>query len=214
MQALRAGPAALFYPFETNTAKIYMKKRLQLTGVFLLLFVVLTLGLKSTFDGYYGFYYEEGKYTKPFAYEATEAIIESPPVSLFIAYTGFDTGYGFFAPNVASDFVLLFDIQDSVGNTIQQCAMPRFKQKESSVRYTSVYNMFLDKISKKEEKESNKYIQYLDIVIRQIAISVKKDFPGAAHVNAKLYLYDYPGLQKYRKGDRKEKAVLIGEYKI
>jgi hypothetical protein len=191
-----------------------MKRILQLTGVFVLLFIVLILGLKSTFDGYYGFYYEEGKYIKPFAYKATETIIESPPFNFFIAYTGFDTGYGFFAPNVASDFILLFDIQDSLGHTIQQCAMPRFKQKESSVRYTSVYNMFLDKIAKKEEKEGNKYLEYLDIVIRQIAVSVKKDYPGAVHVNAKLYLYDYPGMEQYRKGDRKEKAVLVSEYKI
>ena len=191
-----------------------MKKKIQLVGVLVLLFIVFTLGLKSTFDGYYGFYYEEGKYTKPLAYEISEAIIESPPVSFFIANTGFDTGYGFFAPNVASDFVLVFNIQDSLGTTIQQCAMPRFKQKESSVRYTSVYNMFLDKIAKKEKNESNKYLEYLDIVIRQIAVSVKKDYPAAVHVNAKLYLYDYPDIERYRKGDRKEKAILIGEYKI
>lgn len=191
-----------------------MKRKFQLAGVLILLFIVFTLGLKSTFDGYYGFYYEEGKYTKPLAYEISEAIIESPPVSFFIANTGFDTGYGFFAPNVASDFVLVFNIEDSIGNTIQQCAMPRFKQKESSVRYTSVYNMFLDKIAKKEKNESNKYLEYLDIVIRQIAVSVKKDYPAAVHVNAKLYLYDYPDIERYRKGDRKEKAILIGEYKI
>lgn len=191
-----------------------MKRKFQLAGVLILLFIVFTLGLKSTFDGYYGFYYEEGKYTKPLAYEISEAIIESPPVSFFIVNTGFDTGYGFFAPNVASDFVLVFNIEDSIGNTIQQCAMPRFKQKESSVRYTSVYNMFLDKIAKKEKNESNKYLEYLDIVIRQIAVSVKKDYPAAVHVNAKLYLYDYPDIERYRKGDRKEKAILIGEYKI
>jgi hypothetical protein len=191
-----------------------MKRKFQLAGVFLLLFIVFVLGLKSTFDGYFGFYYEEGKYTKPLAYDISEYIVESSPVSFFISNTGFDTGYGFFAPNVASDFVLVFNIQDSLGNTIQQCAMPRFKQKESSVRYTSVYNMFLDKIGKKEEKESNKYLEYLDIVIRQIAVSVKKDYPAAVHVNARLYLYDYPNIERYRKGDRKEKAILIGEYKI
>jgi hypothetical protein len=191
-----------------------MKRKLQLTGVFVVLFIVFTLGLKSTFDGYFGFYFEEGKYKKPWAYQATETIIETGPVSVFLAYTGFDTGYGFFAPNVASDFVLLFDIQDSLGSTIHQCAMPRFKQKESSVRYTSVYNMFLDKITKKKEDEGNMYLEYLDVVIRQIAVSVKKDYPDAAHVNARLYLYDYPSMEKYRKGDRKEKAVLISEYKI
>lgn len=180
----------------------------------MVLFIILALGLKSTFDGYYGFYYEDGKYNKPWAYEATESIIKYLPVTVFITYTGFDTGYGFFAPNVASDFVLMFDIRDSLGQTIYQSAMPRFNQKESSVRYTSIYNMFLDKIGKQEQQEGNKYLEYLDIVIRQIALSVKKDYPSAAHVNARLYLYDFPSMERYRLGDRKEKAVLISEYKI
>lgn len=191
-----------------------MKRKLQLFGVLIVIFIVVVLGLKSTFDGYFGFYYEEGKYRKPWAYKATENIIQTVPFNVFLAYTGFDTGYGFFAPNVASDFVLMFDIQDSLGNTIHRSAMPRFKQKESSVRYTSVYNMFLDKIAKKEDQEGNKYLEYLDIVIQQIAVTVKKDYPQAAHVNARLYLYDYPSMERYRKGDRKEKAVLISEYKI
>lgn len=191
-----------------------MKRKLQLSGVLVILLIVFTLGLKSTFDGYFGFYYEDGQYNKPFAYKATESIIQTVPINVFLSYTGFDTGYGFFAPNVASDFVLMFDIQDSLGRTIQQCAMPRFKQKESSVRYTSVYNMFLDKITKREEQESNKYLEYLDIVVRQIAVTVKKDYSGAAYINAKLYLYDYPSMEQYRKGDRKEKAILISEYKI
>ncbi len=191
-----------------------MKEKLQLTGVFALLLLVFTLGLKSTFDGYFGFYYEAGQYKKPFAYKATEAIVETTPVNMFLAYTGFDTGYGFFAPNVASDFVLIFNVQDSLGQTIHQCAMPRFNQKESMVRYTSLYNMFLDKISRKKGEEGDLYIKYLDIVIRQIAVAVRKDYPTAAQVKASLYLYDYPGMERYRKGDRKEKAILISEYKI
>ena len=77
-----------------------------------------------------------------------------------------------------------------------------------------MYNMFLEKITKKDEEEGNIYLQYLDIVIRQIGVAVKQDYPGAVHVNAKLYLYDYPSLEKYRQGIRKETAILISEYKI
>jgi hypothetical protein len=31
---------------------------------------------------------------------------------MFTSYTGFDTGYGFYAPNVASDFVMSFELKD------------------------------------------------------------------------------------------------------
>lgn len=191
-----------------------IKKGIQLTGVFALLLLVIVLGLKSTFDGYFGFYYEEGEYEKPMAYKATEAIVDATPISVFLSYTGFDTGYGFFAPNVASDFVLVFSLQDSSGNTILQRAMPEFRQKESAVRYTSMYNMFLDKIAKKDQQDGDLYLKYLDVVIRQVAVAIKNAYPGTAHVQASLYLYDYPSLERLRSGDRKERAVLISEYKI
>ena len=191
-----------------------MKRKFQLLAVLLLPCLVFIIGLKSTFDGYYGFYYEDGAYTKPWAYQVSEKIVRSEPVSLFLSYTGFDTGYGFFAPNVASDFVLLFDVRDAQGNPLQQCIMPRFEQKESVVRYTSMFNMFLEKIKQEPKGEPGIYMQYLDIVIRQIAQSVKAEYPGAATVEAKLYLYDYPSLQRFREGDTKENAILVSQYKI
>ena len=191
-----------------------MKKKIQLSAILSLLLIVLLVGMKTTFDGYFSFYYEDGQYTKPFIYQATEVLVKSTPVSRFIAYTGFDTGYGFFAPNVGSDFVLLFDIQDSLGQTIQQTAMPKFKQKESQVRYTSVFNMFLERVKKQEAKGKDQYKEYLDLILRQIALNVKRDYPKAAFVQAKLYLYDYPSFEKYRQGETKENAILITEFKL
>ena len=199
--------------FITIRCSFAMKRKFQLAAVLLLPCLVFIIGLKGTFDGYYGFYYEDREYTKPVIYQMSEAVVQSEPVSLFLSYTGFDTGYGFFAPNVASDFVLMFDLKDAEGNTLQQRIMPRFEQKESMVRYTSMFNMFLEKI-KQEPKDSSVYIEYLDIVIRQIAQKVKSEYPGAATVDAKLYLYDYPSLERYRNGETKENAILVSEYKI
>ena len=190
-----------------------MKQKIQLSGILLLLLFVFTVGVKTSFDGYYGFYYQDEAYEKPIAYEITETMVKFPLSSAFATYTGFDTGYGFFAPNVASDFVLMFDIQDSVGKTIAQTAMPAFKQKESQIRYTSLFNMFLEKV-KQKKTEDNPYKKYLDLILKQIALNVKKDYPQAASINAKLYLYDYPSLEKYRKGETKENAFLINEFKL
>lgn len=191
-----------------------MKRKLQLLGIFTVILMVFTVGLRGTFDGYYGFYYADKKYDKPFVFTLTEDIIKLKPVSFFLSYTGFDTGYGFFAPNVASDFILLFELKDQNGNVIENRIMPNFKNKESIVRYTSVFNMFLDKISEKGiENNKDKYQQYLDIIIKQIAIHVKKQNANASHITAKLYLYDFPSLESLKKGKGKERLILINEYK-
>ncbi|MEJ5050655.1 hypothetical protein WH221_12540 [Chryseobacterium culicis] len=189
-----------------------MKRKLQLSGIFIILLVVFVIGLKGTFDGYYGFYYENKNYEKPLAYSISENIAQSKPVNIFTSYTGFDTGYGFYAPNVASDFVMSFELKDQHGNILEQKNLPHFKNKESRVRYTTVFNMFLDKISDQKSYDS-KYYQYLDIIIRQIAAHVMKENPKAASVTTRLYLYDYPTIADFRQGKTNENLILIDEFK-
>ncbi|CAI8711908.1 hypothetical protein [Chryseobacterium sp. IT-36CA2] len=189
-----------------------MKRKLQLSGIFMILLVVFIIGLKGTFDGYYGFYYEDKNYEKPLAYSIAEDITQSKPVNIFTSYTGFDTGYGFYAPNVASDFVMSFELKDQNGNILEQKNLPYFKNKESRVRYTTVFNMFLDKISDKN-KYDKKYYQYLDIIIRQIAAHVMKENPKAASVTTKLYLYDYPTIANFKQEKTNENLILIDEFK-
>lgn len=189
-----------------------MKRKIQLSGIFSMLLLIFVVGLKGTFDGYYGFYYDNKDYEKPFVYIISEDIIESEPVNIFTSYTGFDTGYGFFAPNVASDFVLNFELSDKEGNIIEERPMPAFENKESLVRYTTVFNMFLDKISGDKNNSDNKYYQYLDMIIQQIALNVMKENINATNVTARLYLYDYPTIKDFRKGKTKENFILINEF--
>jgi hypothetical protein len=189
-----------------------MKKKLQLSGIFIILLVVFTIGMKGTFDGYYGFYYEDKNYEKPLAYSIAEDIAQLKPVNIFTSYTGFDTGYGFYAPNVASDFVMSFELRDKNGKVLGQKTHPYFKNKESRVRYTTVFNMFLDKISTKNIYDK-KYYQYLDIIIRQIAAHVMAENPNAASITTKLYLYDYPTIADFKKGKTNENLILIDEFK-
>lgn len=189
-----------------------MKRKLQLSGIFIILLIVFTIGLKGTFDGYYGFYYENEEYKKPLVYTVSESIAQLKPVNIFTSYTGFDTGYGFYAPNVASDFVMSFELKDKNGKVLEQKNLPYFNNKESRVRYTTVFNMFLDKISGKNRYDQ-KYYQYLDIIIRQIAAHVMKENPQASGVTTKLYLYDYPTIADFKKGKTNENLILIDEFK-
>ncbi|CAA7386322.1 hypothetical protein [Chryseobacterium fistulae] len=190
-----------------------MKKKIQLFGIFSLLLLVFIIGLKGTFDGYYGFYYENKSYEKPILYQATESIVQSEAVSIFASYTGFDTGYGFYAPNVASDFVLTFELKDKNGNIIEEKAMPSFQKKESVVRYTTIFNLFLDKVSGDKTKFDSKYYQYLDLIIKEVALHVMKENPNAKGITARLYLYDFPSLANFKKGKKNEDFILIDEFK-
>ncbi|KMQ59331.1 hypothetical protein ACM46_19630 [Chryseobacterium angstadtii] len=190
-----------------------MKRKLQLSGIFILLFLVFVTGLKSTFDGFYGFYYENKTYQKPLIYTLSENIVQATPVNMFASYTGFDTGYGFYAPNVASDFLLSFELKDKNGNVLEEKLMPSFRKKESRVRYTTVFNMFLDKISADKGTYDSRYYQYLDLIIKQTAMNVMKENTKASHVTAKLYLYDYPTIADFNKGKVKENFILIDEFK-
>lgn len=189
-----------------------MKRKIQLFGIFSMLFLIFVVGLKGTFDGYYGFYYDNKDYEKPISYTACEKIMDFEPIHIFTSNTGFDTGYGFFAPNVASDFVLNFELRDKDGNIIEEKSTPAFKNKESLVRYTTVFNMFLDKISGDKNNSDNKYYQYLDLIIQQIALNVLKENVNASNVTARLYLYDYPTIKDFRKGKTKENFILINEF--
>ncbi|PWN69891.1 hypothetical protein C1631_007695 [Chryseobacterium phosphatilyticum] len=189
-----------------------MKRKVQLSGIFILLSLVFIIGLKGTFDGYYGFYYENKTYNKPLIYTVSEEITQAKPVSMFTSYTGFDTGYGFYAPNVASDFVIKFELKDMHGHILEEKIMPSFKSKESRVRYTTVFNMLLDKLSDKN-KYDPAYEQYLDIIVQQIATHVMSENPEASGVTTKLYLYDYPSIVDYKQGKVNENFILIDEFK-
>jgi hypothetical protein len=52
------------------------------------------------------------------------------------------------------------------------------------------------------------------VVLKQVALNVKKDYPNAAQVKAQLLLYDYPELKRFRQGDRKENGILIAECEL
>lgn len=183
----------------------------QLVLVGFILLVVLTICIKSTFDSYYEFYYPDKNYKAPYLYRMTDEIAESKPVRVFCSYTGFDTGYGFYAPNVASSFVLVSKIYDDQGQLLKEVNNLNFKAKESHVRFFSFQTMFLEKLDKKTDQ---KYNAYLDIIIKQIAGYILSQFPKGDAINTKLYLYDYPRINEVKKGEIRPKIIEIKDYDI
>lgn len=173
----------------------------QMTIVSILLILVVAMSTFTTLDSYYGFYYEDKNYKEENTLaKITQIIIRFRPLQFFADYTGFNTGYGFFAPNVASDFVILFKVYDAQGKQVKVLENLPFATKEGFIRFSNVHSMYLDKL---DDKTSIIWNRYLDVVLRQAALSVKRIYtiPDAC-VDAELYLYEFPETKEYKEGKR------------
>lgn len=187
----------------------------QLIIVFTLLSIIFLVALKGTFDGYYGFYYADKKYPKNSIYQINQTICNAYPIKLFCNYTGFDTGYGFFAPNVASDFVVMYRIYDQNNTLIKTKDFVDLTTKEGKIRFSTLYNMFLEKLSKDNSKE---YDKYLDIILKQLTRHEKEFYPSNYTITTTLYLYEYPSIENYDKEYCKtqpcQKLIEIKKYQL
>lgn len=171
----------------------------QLFIIAIILTIVVATSMVTTSDSYYSFYYGDDKsYQESTLYKIANGIITFPPIRIFSRYSGFDTGYGFFAPNVASDFVILFKVYDEQGKQVKILENLPFKTKEGFIRFSNVHSIYLDKI---EGEISPLWNRYLDIILEQMAVSVKKaNCMASCCLEAELYLYDFPEMQQHREG--------------
>lgn len=192
-----------------NSFKLKFREALQLFVLTFIVFTVLVSAIGSTFEGYYGFYYNNIEYKECRLSKITNDISRTNLFRFFSVYTGFNSGYGFFAPNVASDFVFVFKIYDHENKLIQiQQGVP-FNSKESEVRFGTIGTMYLEKLNDKEHKNyDEKYNKYLDITIDEITQYVKNTYAEKGKVECSIFLYDYPDIFNFKAGDR-EKLYLI-----
>src|SRR4051812_38245824 len=102
-----------------NINKLYQAIKIKLVSqkkhrrLFLLIFflfhlsLILTVCVYSTIDSYISFYKEDSKDFKyPPALEYTNRVLTTSGVHHYTVFAGIDAGYGFFAPNVASEYIL------------------------------------------------------------------------------------------------------------
>ncbi len=197
-----------------NKIKLGKLEKLQMLIVAIILFIILNTATKLTFESYYGFYYENGDYKENILSKTTSKIFNFYPIRYFSNQTGFDTGYGFFAPNVASDFLFIFKVYDENNNLVKIENGVQLNTKESNLRFQTINTMYLDKLKDKTNKNYNeKYNKYLDVIMKQITKFIKKKYPNNYNIDTNLYLYNFPSIKKFRKGE-KEKLFLIKTYQL
>lgn len=167
--------------------------------------IMCSFSILSDFENYYSFY----KKDRPKFLDKMVTFNKWTPIDIFGKYTGFETGYGFFGPNVASDFIFEIRIYDENGNLLKELDEIPTNSKEGKLRLSCMNNMFLDKLDNIDERHD----RYLDIVMKQVAIKIKKDHPKSHKVELKMFLYDYPSIKNFSKKDSAKKAM-IKKYEV
>lgn len=120
-----------------------------------------------------------------------------PGYSTVLDYTGLSTGYGFFSPNVSSDFLVTHHVYNQKQRKLL-VSNASFKSKEGSLRYTHVNSVFMEKLEALEDstKIDSTRLEFLNLILRRMnenQLIVNK----ADSVTTQLFLYHYPFLNEY-----------------
>lgn len=146
----------------------------EYTILALILLKVIATGIITTVDSFCSFYeYQnplenyDNKYDKTFA-----------------AYTGFDTGYGFFAPNVASNFVILSKELKS-GNTYLSTDL--LKTREGKLRFCNLNDVYMKNITSKNKNIEEIKINH--ILLKQVNKAFENRY--GTKFQSTAYLFDH-----------------------
>lgn len=170
---------------------------------FILLSIVF-VNLRSTLLSYHSFYQTKEAADSNRLYTGLSFVENLRPYSLFLTYTGLETGYGFFAPNVASDFIVEFECRDNAGIILKGNAPLLMNSKEGVLRLNTATAMFMyyikpDALSTDGEK--------CKIFLKGLSLRMMEQQKNISSVTARVFLYHYPDLLTYNI-DKKPMYVL------
>lgn len=113
--------------------------------------------------------------------------------TFYSQYTGTGTGYGFYAPNVSSQVVLMLTKIDDNGRVIS-IEPPTFYSRDANVRYNKALDIFLNKI----DNHDSVYNKYMNLILKSIVIWTMDKDPRCKKVLADLLIYDLPVKEKIK----------------
>lgn len=180
------------------------------------LLVILAVCVKSTIANYTGFYKVAPAGPARHAMQAADVVSSLPGIRQYSVLAGVDAGYGFFAPNVASEYVLAFDCYGADSALRYRQGLPAFAQRESTTRYVTMLGSFQDKLmAMLDGKEASSAEQrHLNAIVRSMAMNMLAKDDSLAHVRAVLYVYDFPSLAASRHAAPHSQLIEIESFDI
>lgn len=138
------------------------------------------------------------------------AIEGSPIFKTYANYTGTDAGYGFYSPNVGSEFVMSFAVVDCDGKLLGEHQAPiSLRQKESKVRFNLCTFPMMERIMLGEPNEI--YDKYFEVMMHQIAKNINDSYETANKVVSEIYIHQPAQIQEALDG-KTEKLALLERY--
>ncbi|WP_420570927.1 hypothetical protein [Kordia sp.] len=117
-----------------------------------------------------------------------QAIAGSPIFNAYANYTGTDSGYGFYSPNVGSEFVMSFAVLDCNGKLLGEHESPvSLQQKESKARFNLCTFPMMQRITLKEPNEI--YDKYFEVMMHQIAKNINDSYETGSKVISEIYIH-------------------------
>ena len=170
---------------------------------FCVVFVIaISVNVRGTIKHYTEFYYQKDSHerlAKNSFYQLFK-FVNWQPVSTIMTYTGLDTGFGFFAPNVASEYITEFHVFDKDSLLLTTQYFPILK-KESRLRLSSAYGDFQEYL---EVKPDSIKLKKCNILLKGLSLKVLSEHKNGNFVNSSVYLYHYPLLSQLKANPRME----------
>lgn len=180
------------------------RKKLQYTLIYLVIAVVLCSvifnSFKTAYYSHISFFEKEPNHNIQNFLNTTSNIT---PLYTFFKYTGLDTGYGFFSPNVASDFIVIHEIYKD-GKKKNSLSDTRLKSKEGALRFANMNTIFMDYLETKQKEANGKKLteiqnlnqKYLQTVLKRLS-DQRMILEKADSITTKVFLYNFPPLKNY-----------------
>lgn len=173
--------------------------------------IILSVCVASCIDGYISFYSKKPSVIASVLHAMASTMNDTKMANGYTLLAGIDAGYGFFAPNVSSGYLLEFTAYDSNGAIINRNRLPDFTHQESYIRYSSLLDAFQDKLTaadKLDEKQRIK-VRRLNAIIKSTGTNILISHKATDKVEATLYLYHFPSLEAYRRGNKEPELLVI-----
>lgn len=185
-----------------------MKAILKLSIITIIFIKLLINNIDLTIEHFCNFYDYKQNYPSYLLDKVNSMFFHS-----LFRYTGFDTGYGFFSPNVSSNYIILNEIEYANNTKTIKNSDYMFRTKEGRLRFKSINDLYseLSVLSDTSSANDSIYQSYLKVILMQINHNIYKSVPEVQKINTSVFLYDFRSLNNYKK-DNKNPEILINLY--